>query len=175
MRWPWPLVAAILLAGCTGFDEARSAAEETQQALADARREAQEARERFDRVSSATIVREESVRVVIVPMSNATRIWFDTAAYRGEVLLARENLTSIPPVRIRGAGIDLACDPLTCHLAQPDADVTVTWDDGADGEVLLRGGQDACADATASDACARDRLTRQADVRVTTDASDVTA
>lgn len=157
----------MLLAGCTQVDDA-------QRAIDDAKREAQEAKDRYDRVASATVVRNETLRVVVVPMGNGTEIRFDVGVWRGETALDTANLTTVPPVAVRAGESRFVCDPLTCRVAVTGVDVNVTWADGAPGGVTLAGGQAACAPGSdaSSSYCAFPQIERLANVRVTTALSD---
>lgn len=170
------LVPLMFLSGCTQLDDAKQAADDAKAKLEEAKLEAQEARDRLDRFKSATVVRSEQLRVVIVPMSNETEIWFDTGAWRGEFLVPGANVTSLPAVRVRFAEADFRCDPLSCRLARPESDVNVTWADGAPGGVTLVRGTVGCEPANVTDAyCRIGELTRERGaVQVTTAAGDIT-
>ena len=173
MRSAALLIPLVLLAGCTQLEDARQGADDAREALVQAQREAQEARDRFERVRSAAVVREEVARVVVVAMGNETAIWFDAAAFRGAVPIPRENLTALPHVRVTTGAFSFTCDPLSCTLAKPDADVNVTWADGAAGSMLLPAGNAGCESGTSG--CRVGELVRErGTVKATTAAGDVT-
>jgi hypothetical protein len=170
------LIPLMLLAGCTQFDNAKQAAADAQAKLDAAKQEAQEAKDRFDRVKSATVVRNEQLRVSVVPMSDDEEIWFNASAWRGEFLVPSENVTGLPEVRIRWGNANFSCDPQTCRVGNPNGNVTITWADGTAGSVTLVDGIVGCApENVATSYCRVGDLTRErGTVRVTTAASDVT-
>ncbi|HUR69261.1 MAG TPA: hypothetical protein VM370_08440 [Candidatus Thermoplasmatota archaeon] len=170
------LVAAMaLLAGCTQLDDAKRAAEDAKKELGEAQREAQEAQARYERVKSATVVRNETVRVIVVPMSDPNATWFDAGAWRGDVLIPPENLTALPAVKLAFGGRNVTCDPLTCRLGPMTEDITVTWADGSDGVVLMSGGHNSCdVEEPTSSYCRLHELTRNATIRLTTALGDAT-
>lgn len=177
------LVLVLPLAGCTQLDDAQAKLDDARAELDEARAEAQAAKDRYDRVRSATVIREERLVVVVSPKSNETEFWFDHAAWRAEfggngTLIATENLTSLPPIRLRTSAYDVTCDPMTCRGAITGLDVNVTWADGAQGGFTLVGGNAACDPAAdeplgnLSSYCAFPMLRRESTIRVTTALSD---
>ena len=175
------LVPIVLLAGCTQFDEAKADLYEARAQLDEARADAQAAKDRYDRVRSATVIRNETLTVLVVPKSSERAFWFDTAAWRGVpgpegTLIPPENLTSLPAIRLRTGGSDLVCDPLSCSGTITGADVNVTWADGAPGAFTLVGGNAECAPESAPDSyCAFPELRKIASIRVTTALADSTS
>lgn len=171
MRTALLLLPALLLAGCAQLQDARDDAE---RALADAQRDAQEARDRYERVRSATVVRNETVDITITPRSDGATLWFAANVSRAGVAVPAENLSALPPLRLAAASFELACDPLACRLSTSE-DVEATWADGAPGALALPGGQARCEPAgAASSACAYPTLRRgRGWALVTTAAGDV--
>lgn len=130
------VLGSMALAGCTQLQDARDDAAD---ALANAQREAQDAKDRYDRVKSTTIVRNETVDLVLVAVSANGTTWFEANATRAGVNVTRENLTALPPVRLESASWSTTCDPLTCRFEASDT-VSVAWADGAAGGMELVGG-----------------------------------
>lgn len=137
MRWAPLLLASLLLAGCAQLETARETADEASQALADAQREAQEARERYDRVKSATVVREERVTLYLWLVVENDTLRFDPHAIREQTRV--ENLTDLPDVRVRVDAMEIACEPLTCEVGVGGSPALVSWADGTDGSAELPG------------------------------------
>lgn len=140
MRLVAALLASLLLAGCTAqVDSAKQQLEtvkdnlqQAQDALAAAKKEAGEAKDRLDRVRSLAVLREERVALALAPnyadgtltfrLVNATRS-------NGEEIPA-ENLTQLPPLLLTVANATFACDPLTCMVVVDEgATVQATFAD----------------------------------------------
>lgn len=173
---PWALLATLLLfAGCTQLDDARADLDDARADLDAAHQEAMDAKARYERVRSANVAFEETLRIVVVPMSNNTTLWFDVAAWRGnETAFPPENLTSLPPIRLQSAAWNITCDPLACTAAIAGDDINVTWADGAPGAVTLIGGNASCASGSiVSSYCVFPQLERLATIRVTAALGDV--
>lgn len=163
------LTPIALLAGCASLDTAKEQVDEVRSQLDEAKRDLDEARARFDRVKSATVVREEILHATITAREDDDGVLrFDVNASRGGALIPRANLTSLAPIEVR-AGMEVAqatwiqCDPLSCAIDVPE---------GGEAQARVVGAATiACAPLV--DGCAFDVAGARA--WVTTAVSDVTA
>lgn len=133
------LVPILLLAGCAGVEDAKQAAADAQAKLDEARREAQEAKDRYDRVRSATVVREEVVNVTLTPVVEEGELSFVVNASRAGVPLPRENITSLQSVELSAPGLVVTCDPADCRATVPPGGWDVRWADGEGGRIHAPG------------------------------------
>jgi hypothetical protein len=169
------VLAAVLLSGCAQLDSAKGELEEARQGLAEAQREAQEARDRYDRVKSATIVRTERVDATAWPLIENGTLRFDVEAARGTVAIPRANLTAMEPLAVRVGNATLWCDPLTCEIGLPPEGVELSWQGGEPWAHYPQ--TTVCADRGAlPERCGQPPLSKKdAEARVTTAVSDMTA
>lgn len=169
------LLSAPLLAGCTSLEAAQKSVDEATTALADTKRDLDEARERYDRVKSLQALRAERVDLVAVPVVENGILRFQVNATRDGVAIPLENLTRAPRV-ILWFGDEpralLGCDPLTCLFNLQNRTVEMAWEDHADTRAAF---PPACG-TVAHARCAMPRLVYEgAQVLATTSVSDATA
>lgn len=153
MRFPLlaALAAALLLAGCTAqvdsarqqLDTVKESLDEAKAALDAARQEAREAKDRYERVRSLTIVREESVRLVLQPELSKTSMGFVVlnATRSDGTEIPSANLTKLPLLGVDSPERPFTCDPLTCRFFVAEGDsVVVAFLDAPDEKVTLTSG-----------------------------------
>lgn len=160
------LVPLVMLGGCTQLDDAQVKLEE-------ARADAQEARDRYDRVRSATVARTEIVNATAWPMIANQTLRFDVEARRAADVIPAENLTALTPLWVRASGFRFACDPLTCAIELPPEGIEISWSESESG--LRYPAQVVCVDMGATERCGQPPITgARVQAHVTTAVGDVT-
>lgn len=145
------LAAALLLAGCSAqvdgarqqLDTVKQSLDEARAALDAARQEAREARDRYERVRSLEVVREERVDLVVRGVVEQDVLRFEVAnatRSNGEAVPAA-NVTRLPLLSLESPdanGTALLCEPLTCQVYLPPGRALVAyWADAEDHQWLL--------------------------------------
>ena len=144
------LGAAVLLAGCTAqvdgareqLDAVKQNLDEAKQALDAARQEAREAKDRYERVRSLEVVREERVTLVLRGVIEQDVLRFEVAN------ATRSNGESIPPANVTRApllqleseeanGTAFVCEPLTCQAYLPPGRALLASWAGLDGQQFV--------------------------------------
>lgn len=136
-----PLLVVALMAGCTAADDAKQALADAQDKLATAQQEAADAKARFERVRSSTIIREEVLQLNLTILITNGTLSFEPNASRDGAAIPRANLTRLPDVRLETSGVAAQCEPLTCSVKVPSGfPLTVAWADKPDEKVRVQNG-----------------------------------